>query len=452
MKATYRVYLIEMLNLIKRSVDLIKQSKRLQAVISITLISLFSLSFLVNFDNSEGNENSQIESQTAQIIEQTQVYALILKDSRKDTLSFRSAAKFIDIANRSVACLEGYSLSADGINLAFFKSEKEADEVLEKLAKSNAPANMSILAKGYSQNIAIKHRRITASEFTNFDTVDSVTTSISKGKQESIYYVVTEKDTLDLIATQNGITLANLEASNPGITKQKYLKVGLKLLVEKKVPLLTATLIGELTTKTEVKPSDTTVSNSSLYEGETKVLTEGKSEIKQLVQHIKLTNGKVIERKTITENIIQKMEPKTIAKGTKKLVVASSKSKISSTLGRPAKKFIVFSRFGKRGSGFHTGIDLSMPQGSPIYAAEDGTVVFSGNQGTYGLVITIDHGNGIKTLYSHNSKNLVTVGTNVEKGQLIAKSGQTGRATGPHLHFEVRKNNIPMNPERFLNF
>lgn len=99
----------------------------------------------------------------------------------------------------------------------------------------------------------------------------------------------------------------------------------------------------------------------------------------------------------------------------------------------------------------HTGIDIGNKTGQPIYAADDGVVITSGwNNGGYGNYIIIDHGNGVHTLYAHNSKNGVSVGDRVSKGDVIGAIGSTGRSTGPHVHFEVRTNGSRVNPLDYL--
>lgn len=95
----------------------------------------------------------------------------------------------------------------------------------------------------------------------------------------------------------------------------------------------------------------------------------------------------------------------------------------------------------------HTGVDIGDAIGTPIYAAEDGVIEIAGwNRGGYGYYIIIDHGNGFKTLYGHNSKLFVSAGERVTRGQQISNMGSTGRSTGPHLHFEVRLNGRRVNP------
>ena len=109
------------------------------------------------------------------------------------------------------------------------------------------------------------------------------------------------------------------------------------------------------------------------------------------------------------------------------------------------------SRFGWRRWRHHDGIDIAAPYGSPVYAARPGRVVFAGWYYAYGRAVIVDHGDGVQTLYGHASKLLVQTGQTVGQGELIARVGASGRATGPHVHFEVRVNGKPVNPMRYIN-
>lgn len=117
----------------------------------------------------------------------------------------------------------------------------------------------------------------------------------------------------------------------------------------------------------------------------------------------------------------------------------------------------VTSRFGWRsspwgwGSNWHPGIDIANDTGTPVIATADGTVTNSGWYGGYGKMIEIDHGNGIVTIYGHNSQLLVSPGQKIKKGEQIAYMGNTGISTGSHLHYEVRVNGTAVNPSSFLS-
>lgn len=99
----------------------------------------------------------------------------------------------------------------------------------------------------------------------------------------------------------------------------------------------------------------------------------------------------------------------------------------------------------------HTGVDIGVGMGSPVYAAASGRVIVAGDYGGYGNAVVIDHGSGISTLYGHNSSVSVSVGQNVKQGQVIASSGSTGISTGPHLHFEVRVGGSYVDPMQYFN-
>jgi len=100
---------------------------------------------------------------------------------------------------------------------------------------------------------------------------------------------------------------------------------------------------------------------------------------------------------------------------------------------------------------FHPGMDLVATMGTPIHATADGKVVFAGPDGGYGNMVEIDHGNGLKTRYGHMSRILVKQGDRVREGDVIGKVGSTGRSTGPHLHYEVRVDDSPVDPVSFMH-
>jgi len=108
------------------------------------------------------------------------------------------------------------------------------------------------------------------------------------------------------------------------------------------------------------------------------------------------------------------------------------------------------SPFGYRWGRLHAGIDIAVPEGTPVRAADGGTVAIAGWTGGYGNYTCVNHGRGISTCYGHQSRIAVSVGQSVSQGQVIGYSGNTGHSTGPHVHFEVRINGNPVDPMGYL--
>jgi len=111
---------------------------------------------------------------------------------------------------------------------------------------------------------------------------------------------------------------------------------------------------------------------------------------------------------------------------------------------------VLYARFGKKGKGPHDGIDLAAPAGQAVKTAAPGTVLFAGEQKGYGLIVIVEHDGGLITLYAHNRDLRVKTGQKVRTGQVVATVGDSGRTSGPHLHFEVRKDGVPVDPLDFL--
>ena len=126
-------------------------------------------------------------------------------------------------------------------------------------------------------------------------------------------------------------------------------------------------------------------------------------------------------------------------------------------LGFPVDATRISSGFGRRTdpmngrNAFHDGIDLSGKRRSKVRATADGKVIERGHNDTYGWYVRIDHGNNYTTMFAHNAKIVARWGTDVKRGDVIALLGNTGRSTGPHLHYEVRYKGRPINPAKFIN-
>lgn len=111
---------------------------------------------------------------------------------------------------------------------------------------------------------------------------------------------------------------------------------------------------------------------------------------------------------------------------------------------------VLYARFGRKGKSPHDGIDLAAPAGTPVRTAGEGSVLFAGPQQGYGLLVIIEHAHGLVTVYAHNRDLRVRTGQQIREGQVIATVGESGKTSGPHLHFEVRQDGAPVDPLEML--
>ncbi len=204
-------------------------------------------------------------------------------------------------------------------------------------------------------------------------------------------------------------------------------------------------------TETREIPYSTKKNNSDkFYAGTEKVETEGKAGVEELTYKIVSVNGSQTEKQLVSSRVVVSPVDKVVTVGTKKI---SNKNNSTSTImcwpvQRVAGSYV--SSYVGDGRG-HKGMDIVAKAGTPIFAGASGTVVSASyDRSGYGNCIIIDHHNGYRSLYAHCSTMLVKVGDTVSKGENIATVGRTGRATGNHLHFEVRKGSEILNPAKFI--
>ncbi|MEM7739188.1 MAG: M23 family metallopeptidase [Pseudomonadota bacterium] len=134
------------------------------------------------------------------------------------------------------------------------------------------------------------------------------------------------------------------------------------------------------------------------------------------------------------------------------LAAASCASKPPNVFIDPVPSGKVTSTYGFRSSGFHHGIDLAAPRGTEVRAAKAGKVIYRGRRKGFGRLVIIDHGRGEHTYYAHLSSYTTRKGRSVKRGQRIGRVGKSGRASGHHLHFEIRQNGKSVNPQTYISF
>lgn len=273
---------------------------------------------------------------------------------------------------------------------------------------------------------------------------------------EVVTYEMQPGDNVWDIAVSNDTTMDRILELNPQIQDVTRMQIGEVIKVEAPDPVLAIATTEEAIFKEIIVADIEYVESDSLFKGEEKVKQAGNDGMKEISVLVHRVNGKEVNREHLSEKILQEPNKKVIAYGTKEKPKGSAGPSVSTS---NAGKFMhplnwagrISSPYGSRWGTFHRGIDLAASKGTPIYAAASGTVIYSGyNNGGFGNLVMIDHGNGYQTYYAHNSKNHVQVGQRVVKGQNIASVGSTGNSTGNHVHFEIRKNGTPINPNSYI--
>jgi len=186
--------------------------------------------------------------------------------------------------------------------------------------------------------------------------------------------------------------------------------------------------------------------NPDKYEGSDTVIDEGRDGSCHMEVEVTVVNGIVTDSQLLTQEVTVEPEDMVISKGTKPL----PREGLIGAFASPLVEYRLTSKFGLRWNRQHKGIDMSTDTGTDVMASLDGTVSFAGWYGDYGYLVIIDHGDGVFTKYGHNSKILVTVGQIVSQYEVIAKSGNTGHSTGPHVHFEIIFDGINVNPLDYM--
>lgn len=194
----------------------------------------------------------------------------------------------------------------------------------------------------------------------------------------------------------------------------------------------------------DIKPTTKFIENNELYIGQSKV-KEGISGKKEIIKKDKYINGKYIENKIMEEKTLVEPKEEIIYTGTKDPIPERIKF-----LKHPTNGGVITSKFGYRKGGTHSGIDIGVPNGTPISASCNGVVIYVGYDSIYGNMIVLRHSDNLETLYAHASEINVKVGDEVKSGEVIAKSGNTGRSTGPHLHFGLKYNGVAIDPNNFI--
>ncbi len=209
--------------------------------------------------------------------------------------------------------------------------------------------------------------------------------------------------------------------------------------------------VSKVSFESPIAFSTKTVNTSAQYIGYSKITTAGKQGLAAKTELVETVNGNESSREVLKNEVLVEPVTQVVLKGTAiNMASATEKAQAQSAgLILPLNTYVYISAYWGDGRN-HKAIDFAGKRGTAIFAAQSGTVTCAGYRGNYGYLVEIDHGNGLRTRYAHCNALCVKVGQTVTQGQQIATMGNTGRSTGDHLHFEVLKNNVQVNPAPYI--
>jgi len=356
-------------------------------------------------------------------------------DSREEVLN-----KFTYLKDMEV---QAYAIAVDGKQVALLDSKESAEQILTTIQNTYLKKSDRIVYDqvGFAENVVIKEA---ATKLGNLQDQDEILEYMLTGAIEKKKHIVKKGETFSEIASMYQITQKQLKASNPDTIPEK-LHIGQELVLTAAAPVLTVQTIETAEYDQSIPYTITYENTEARYKGEQSVKSKGIDGKRKVVAKIVRNNGIEVQRTELSSVVAFEPVAQVVLVGTKKLPpLVGTGTFINPTRG------VITSRFGTRWGRLHEGIDIGVPTGTSVRAADGGTVIFSGRDGGYGYVLRINHGGNRVTVYAHCSKLLVKKGEKVFQGQQIALSGNTGSSTGPHLHFEIRINGRPVNPSKYL--
>lgn len=323
------------------------------------------------------------------------------------------------------------------------------DHVLEEIEpdreKEFSEYETGLISLAYGDTVEVVEAYLPREELTP---VSEAIEQVTKEQEKNKIYEVVAGDTLSQIAQDNGLSMEKLIAINPSIESEtSTIRIGDEIIVTSPEPELSVIRQEQLYYEEDYDADIIYIDNDDWYTTDKVTRKEPSAGHRKVVSVITYRNDMEVSREIQKEEVTIPAVAKVVERGTK----------IPPTYIRPVSGGRLSSGFGGRraptkgASTYHKGVDWAVPTGTAVMASSGGTITKAGWGSGYGYVVYIDHGDGRQTRYAHLSKVLVKAGQKVVQGQKIALSGNTGRSTGPHLHFEILINGGQVNPLNHLS-
>lgn len=348
------------------------------------------------------------------------------------------------------AISDGCGLYVDGEFVGSMHSRKDMDAVLDAIKSVYLNGNANERAE-FIQKVEVVDGLFLSETVMTADQMKQRLTEQAVVKKE---YTVQDGDVMGSIARKLDMTLSALRAMNPQV-KDDIIREGQKLTVQLPQPFLRVKVIRTIEYEEKIDYDIVKKKDNTKYTTYEKVEVKGVEGSQNVVAEITFVDGVEQSRTILSINVTKQPVSKVVIVGTKPVYANGSEitqgdGKTTGSMTWPVPSCHTLSRGWRRG---HYALDINGPgiNGKPIVAADGGTVISAGwNTGGYGYLIVIQHAGGLQTWYAHCSALNVVTGQKVTRGQMIGRVGNSGYSTGAHLHFEVRKNGIRVNPTNYL--
>ncbi len=337
-----------------------------------------------------------------------------------------------------------YGIFVDGKRAAVLHSQTEADGVLAGLLERFSAAKEGIRYESVTFQEEVAVHEVSA-KLGNLQSAAVVSENLLAGEVSEKVHLTAIGESWDSIANLYGISVAKLMADNPTIQGREP-NVDEKLSIQQASPVLHIATIEKATYNVAIAFSTERKNNANAYKGVNTVQTKGQNGTTLVVARVIRVNGVEVGREILKETITAQPVTEVILVGTKPIPPTMGDGSFTN----PCPAGRLTSPFGYRWGRMHWGVDLACASGNNVRAADGGTVIFAGWNGAQGYTIKINHQNGFVTVYAHLSKMFVGTGALVYEGQQIGLVGNTGYSTGSHLHFEVLKNGVNVNPLNYI--
>lgn len=443
--------------------------RRAQLLKHFTIIVMVALGVLSLFNYATGYEYSYNGKVLGVVEDQEDVYSVLevvstqlskehdvdITLGQQDDIQFRKVVT----VNRDVDDMEqvlnrltymqdinvaAFGIFVDGKRAAVLPTREEADRVLVGLLDEFSPERPGVRYESvvFMEQITIEEVN---TKLGNIQREAAVKQKLMSGELSEKVHIVAAGDTKASVSKLYGISVGDLEKDNPQIAGRDLLPDE-RLTIQLVAPLVHVATVEKAVYTVKIAYDTVRKNNPDAYVGVNSVKTKGENGQNELTARVVRINGVESTREILKTVVLKEPVTKVVLVGTKP---------IPPTMGdghfiNPCPAGRITSTFGYRWGRMHWGVDLACATGNIIRAADGGTVIFSGWNGSQGYTIEIDHKNGFVTVYAHCSVLYVHVGDKVYEGKTIARVGSTGNSTGPHLHFEIIKNGVHVNPLNYI--